>query len=79
MNTLHHALLCLMCLQAMPGWGRVVSGGVDYEALPSKARKFLQKYCDGHAITRCEKEFTSGDFNLMLADGIEMVFDSRVI
>ena len=59
------------------GVGPVVSGGVDYEALPSKARKFLQKYCDGHAITRCEKEFTSGDFNLMLADGIEMVFDSK--
>lgn len=59
------------------GVGPVVSGGVDYEALPSKARKFLQKYCDGHAITRCEKEFTSGDFNLMLADGIEMAFDSK--
>lgn len=59
------------------GVGPVVSGSIDYESLPSKARKFLQKYCDGHAITRCEKEFTSGDFNLTLADGIDMVFDSK--
>ena len=59
------------------GVGPVVSGSVDYASLPSKARKFLQKHCDGHALTRCEKEFTSGDFKLTLADGINMEFDTK--
>ncbi len=59
------------------GVGPVVSGSVDYSSLPSKARKFLQKHCDGHAVVRCEKEFTSGDFKIARADGIEMQFDSK--
>lgn len=59
------------------GVGPVVSGSVDYDAIPSKARKFLQKHCDGHAVVSCQKEYTSGDFSLELADGIKMVFDSK--
>lgn len=59
------------------GIGPVVSGSVDYEALPSKARKFLEKHCDGHAVVKCEKEFTSGEFDIQLADGIEFEFDSK--
>jgi len=59
------------------GVGPVVSGSVDYSSIPSKARKFLQKHCDGHAVVRCEKKFTSGDFTLSLADGIDMEFDSK--
>ena len=43
------------------GIGPVVAGSVNYDALPSKARKFLEKYCDGHAVVRCEKRFTSGE------------------
>ena len=59
------------------GVGTVVSGSVDYSSLPSKARKFLQKHCDGHAVVKCEKTFTSGDFQIALADGIEMEFNSK--
>lgn len=59
------------------GVGPVVSGSVDYEALPSKARKFLEKHCDGHAVVKCDKEFTSGEFGIQLADGIEFEFDSK--
>ncbi|MDE5941575.1 MAG: hypothetical protein K2H14_05630 [Muribaculaceae bacterium] len=59
------------------GIGPVVSGSIDYSSLPSKARKFLQKHCDGHALVRCEKEYTSGDYKLSLADGIDMEFDSK--
>lgn len=59
------------------GVGPVVSGSVDYDALPSKARKFLEKHCDGHAVVKCEKEFTSGEFEIQLADGIEFEFDSK--
>lgn len=59
------------------GVGPVVSGSVDYAALPTKARKFLEKHCDGHAVVKCEKEFTSGEFEIQLADGIEFEFDSK--
>lgn len=57
--------------------GPAVSGTVDYEALPSKARKFLEKHCDGHAVVKCEKTFTSGEFSIQLADGIIFEFDSK--
>lgn len=59
------------------GVGPVVSGSVDYSSIPSKARKFLQKHCDGHAVVKCDKQFTSGDFEIALADGIEMEFDAK--
>lgn len=59
------------------GVGPVVSGSVDYAALPSKARKFLEKHCDGHAVVKCEKKFTSGEFEIQLADGIEFEFDAK--
>ena len=59
------------------GVGPVVSGSVDYSSIPSKAKKFLQKHCDGHAVVRCEKKYTSGDYVLGLADGIDMEFDAK--
>lgn len=59
------------------GVGPVVSGTVDYQALPSKARKFLEKYCDGHAVVKCQKFFTSGEYKIQLADGIEFEFDAK--
>jgi len=57
--------------------GSAVSGNVDYSKLPSKARKFLERYCDGHAVVQCEKVYEQGCFNLRLADGIRMSFDSK--
>lgn len=59
------------------GVGPVVSGSVDYQALPSKARKFLEKNCDGHAVVKCNKMFTSGEYDIQLADGLEFEFDSK--
>lgn len=59
------------------GVGPVVSGTVDYSALPSKARKFLEKNCDGHAVVKCNKMFTSGEYDIQLADGLEFEFDSK--
>lgn len=59
------------------GIGPVVSGSVDYQALPSKARKFLEKHCDGHAVVKCNKEYTSGEYDIQLADGLEFEFDAK--
>lgn len=59
------------------GIGPVVSGSVSYDEMPSKARKFLERHCDGHAVVKLEKEFESGDFDVRLADGIDIEFNSK--
>lgn len=59
------------------GVGPVVSGSIDFSKIPDKARKFLQKHCDGHAVVKCEKEYASGDYSIALADGLEMEFDAK--
>ena len=64
-------------MQEFGGPGPVVSGSVEFDALPSKARKFLQKHCDGHAVVKCERCFSSGEFGVQLADGIEFEFDPK--
>lgn len=68
-------------LPALPpgfgGIGPVVSGSVEYSAIPKKARRFLERHCNGQAVTRCEKEFASGNFLLSLGDGIDMTFNPK--
>ena len=59
------------------GIGPVEQGSVDYESIPARSRKFLQKNCDGHAIVRCDKLFSSGKYSISLADGINMDFDAK--
>lgn len=59
------------------GVGPVISGSLDFSKIPEKARKFLQKHCDGHAVVKCEKEYASGEISLALADGIDMKFDAK--
>lgn len=73
----HSSRQALEEYEGFTGVGPVVSGSVDYEALPSKARKFLQKHCDGHAVVKCQREFSSGEFDIQLADGIEFEFDNK--
>lgn len=62
---------------AFAGVGPAVAGSVDYSKLPSKARKFLERYCDGHAIVRCDKTYASSTYTVGLANGILMTFDSK--
>lgn len=59
------------------GVGPAIAGSTDYSKIPSKAKKFLEKHCDGHAVVRCEKNYISGTFSLSLADGIDMEFDAK--
>jgi len=59
------------------GVGPVVSGSADYSKMPSKAQKFLAKHCDGHAVVRCEKNYSTGAFSISLADGIDIDFDAK--
>ena len=66
--------------QTPPGFtgiGPVVSGSTSYDQIPKKARKFLEKNCDGHAIVKCERGYLSGQYEVSLADGIDMSFDVK--
>ena len=54
-----------------------MQGSVLFDNIPAKSRKFLQKNCDGHAIVKCDKQFASGDYEISLADGIDMEFDAK--
>lgn len=66
--------------QVPPGYmgiGPVVSGSVDYSKVPEKARKFLSKHCDGHAVVLCEKSFLKNTYDVGLADGIVMRFNAK--
>ena len=62
---------------AFAGVGPAVSGRIDYANLPGKARKFLERYCDGHAIVRCDKTYASSTYTVGLANGILMSFDRK--
>ena len=67
-------------MQVPPGYtgiGPVEQGSVLFDNIPAKSRKFLQKNCDGHAIVKCDKQFASGDYEISLADGIDMEFDAK--
>lgn len=59
------------------GIGPVVAGSVTYRDLPSKAQKFLERNCDGHAVVKLDKQYASGSYNLLLADGIDINFDAK--
>ena len=59
------------------GIGPVVSGSVAYGDIPSKARKFLERHCDGHAIVRIDKEFASDEYDVRLANGIDLGFNGK--
>lgn len=66
--------------QAPPGFtgiGPVIAGSASYDQIPKKARKFLEKNCDGHAIVRCDHQYADNRFEIGLADGIGMEFDSK--
>lgn len=59
------------------GIGPVVAGSVSYDDMPSKARKFLERNCDGHAVVKLDKEFASDTYDVRLADGIDLRFDAK--
>lgn len=59
------------------GIGPVISGSIGYDDLPSKARKFLEGHCDGHAVVQLDKVFASDQYETRLADGIDITFDGK--
>ncbi len=57
--------------------GIVMAGSTDAASLPDGAKKFLDKHFKGVAVKECEKEYTSGEFEVKLVGGVEVDFNAR--
>lgn len=59
------------------GVGPVVSASKPVENLPSKAKKFLKKHFHDVAVVTSEVDYPSQDFDIILANGVEIEFSSK--
>lgn len=57
--------------------GIVMAGSTDVASLPEAAKNFLDKHFKGVAVKECEKKFVNGGFDVELAGGIDVDFNSR--
>lgn len=53
--------------------GPVMSGSVEYSTLPKRAHHFIDKV--GSSVVSCEKEFSTGEVEVVLSNGIEIEFN----
>lgn len=58
------------------GPGPAVAGSATAAQLPQKATKFLQKYYRHTAVRSIEREFGPGTFDVELADGTDIEFNT---
>lgn len=58
------------------GPGPAIAGSATSNQLPEQARKFLEKHYRNVAVTKIEREFAAGTYEVDLADGTDIEFDS---
>ena len=49
--------------------GIVMAGSQNYNKIPEKARKFVDKHFKGTAVSKCEQYFAKGQYEVELASG----------
>lgn len=59
------------------GVGPAIAGGVTTGRLPKAATDFAAKLFPGVAMVSIEEEFDSQEFDVVLANGIEIEFDAK--
>ncbi len=57
--------------------GLVVAGSENYQQLPEKARKFVEKHFKDSNVAKCEKYFAKGKYEVELTNGIDIEFDAQ--
>lgn len=65
--------------QQIPGGGMpgiAVAGSVDNSMLPDAIRSFLDKHYPSVEIIKSEREFESGEYEIDLANGVDIEFTS---
>jgi len=63
--------------QMYGGVGPAVAGSATRSQLPKDATRFLEKHYRGVAIREIEREFAKGTFEVELADGTDIEFNSE--
>ena len=64
-------------MEMMQGVGPAVSGSENYSQLPADAQKFLSTNYGASAVVRVQKEFSNGDFDVKLDNGVEIDFSAK--
>lgn len=57
--------------------GIVISGSTSYSRLPKKAQAFIKKHFKNTDTKSCEKYYAKGSFEVELANGIDLEFNSK--
>lgn len=64
-------------VEMVQGPGPVISGSYDYKKVPEKARKFIETNFAGVNVMRVEKEFGPEQYDITLANGVELDFNAK--
>ena len=57
--------------------GIVMAGSQNYNKIPEKARKFVDKHFKGTAVSKCEQYFAKGKYEVELANGVDIDFNRK--
>lgn len=57
--------------------GPVIAGSIDASQLPADAVKYLDKYFSGVKAMEIDREYLAGKYDVQMADGTEIEFDSK--
>lgn len=57
--------------------GIVMAGSQNYNKIPEKARKFVDKHFKGTAVSKCEQYFAKGQYEVELANGVDIDFNRK--
>lgn len=58
------------------GPGIVMSGSMDVDNLPMKAKKFLRKHFNADRIVKCEREYAESRYEVDLRSGVDIEFSN---
>lgn len=59
------------------GPGIVMSASQNASSLPKDAQDFIKKHFDGVSIVKCEQYFAKGKYEVELANGVDIDFDTK--
>ena len=57
--------------------GIVMAGSQNYNKIPEKARKSVDKHFKGTAVSKCEQYFAKGQYEVELANGVDIDFNRK--
>lgn len=57
--------------------GIAIAGSQTYTQLPEKAKTFIQKHFKGVDVRTCEKFFAKGKYEVELANGVDLEFNTQ--